>query len=402
MEYYNVFNTAYTNALQQKHRRYKLKLELLTNYESVIGEITKDVSVTAKGQININNQQLTRRSCSLTLINVDNVYIPSENNLIWYNRKFKLWLGIVTGEDVYWHSCGVFFTTSATGNNGAVSIEAIDKGGVLDGTAKLNMLETQYIVSTGSKISNVVKDTLMLNSLNSPIDPISPLIDLSFNKIVTQAELSVDSNNYIGELLKQLADGYGADIYYDTDGHLVFGVMADSYRVDGYKYTAHQWDYSDLSEMYENSQVQYSFDGINTVTVYTDSSELENVSYTAYNNNPISPLRISSIGIRRLDSKTIPYTETNAERMKKRCKEYADYLLFHQSMLGMNVSFSSPIIPHMNVNSTIGLTDSRKGFENNTFVVQSITIPLSADKMTVTATNINWLPSDVNIEKFGV
>ena len=71
-------------------------------------------------------------------------------------------------------------------------------------------------------------------------------------------------------------------------------------------------------------------------------------------------------------------------------------------MVGMNVTFQSAIIPHMDVNKTIGLTDSIQGFENETFVVQSITLPLAAGLMTVTATNISWLPNDTNLEGLGV
>jgi hypothetical protein len=88
--------------------------------------------------------------------------------------------------------------------------------------------------------------------------------------------------------------------------------------------------------------------------------------------------------------------------MRSRCKAYADYLLAKESMVGMNVTFQSAIIPQMDVNRTIGLTDSIQGFENETFVVQSITLPLAAGLMTVTATNISWLPNDTNLEGLGV
>ena len=64
----------------------------------------------------------------------------------------------------------------------------------------------------------------------------------------------------------------------------------------------------------------------------------------------------------------------------------------------MQLNFNCPIIPHMDVNKTIGISDSMVGIEDGTFIVQSITIPLSADKMNVSATNINWIPNDMTFE----
>lgn len=83
MEYYNTYDSGYIRAINNQHNTYKIKLELLSYFESVIGNITKDVSTTAQGQLNINYQPLTRRSVSLSMINVDEQYIPSANNTFW-------------------------------------------------------------------------------------------------------------------------------------------------------------------------------------------------------------------------------------------------------------------------------------------------------------------------------
>lgn len=420
MEYFNQLGYYYKNALKNIHRHYKIRLELLSDYESVIGEITRDLSVTAQGQININKQQLLRRSCSLTLINVENKYLPSENSVIWYNRKFKLWIGVIYNDDIYWWSMGVFITTSAVDSRHNINIEAVDKGGILNGETNQNILETQYIIKSGSKISDLIKNTLGLNfnsampvsvqnighGGNISIDSVPPLIDLRFNKIFTQVDISVDSGNSIGELLINTADSYGSDIYYDTEGRLIFKSAPDNSKSDGYRYIAHSWDFNDSGSFYSDSQIQYSFGGYNTVTVFTDTSfdeksGLENVSYTAYNNNPLSPMRTNLVGLRRKDSQAIKYTEKSKSEMKKRCREYADYLLLRESMLGMNISFKCPVIPHLDVDNTIGVTDINRNFDNETFIIQSITIPLSADYMNIKAVNINWLPNNLNIEGWG-
>ena len=168
VEFYDEYNAEYLSALHRKHRHYKLRVELLGYYENVVGEITKDVSLDASGQITINNEQITRRSCSLSLINVDKKYLPSPDNPIWFNRKFKIWLGVVVGEKTYWWSQGVYFTQKATCDGNTVNIQGVDKGGALDGTIKTGMLDTTYTIEVNTTIANVLRDTLMWNESNTP------------------------------------------------------------------------------------------------------------------------------------------------------------------------------------------------------------------------------------------
>ena len=410
VEFYDEYNDEYLFALNQKHRRYKLRVELLGYYENVVGEITKDVSIDASGQITINNEQITRRSCSLNLINVEKQYLPSSDNPIWFNRKFKLWIGIVIKDKTYWWSQGVYFTQKATCDGNVVSIQGVDKGGALDGAIKTGMLDTTYIIESGTTIANVIRDTLMWNETNSPylkrntratsypIDPITPIIDSRFNTYHTQNEITLNGNDYISTLFSSLADGYGADAYYNTNGRFIFQQMADDNRIDGYRFMARQWNFEADGEFYADSNVEYNFDSYNVVTVYTNESDLVNVSYTAANNNPLSPLRLDSAGVRRMSDVEIPYVNVSQDEMEQRCKAYADYLLMKEAMRGMSISFSSPIIPHLDVNRTIGITDKRFDLDDETFVVNSITIPLSAEAMQINATRFSWLPDNTTIE----
>ena len=76
MEYFNNNSSGYRNALKRNSIiRYLLRIELLTMGETAIGEITKDLNVDVQGQITINYKQLTRRSCSLTVANVEQKYL---------------------------------------------------------------------------------------------------------------------------------------------------------------------------------------------------------------------------------------------------------------------------------------------------------------------------------------
>lgn len=411
MEYFNRYTSSYVNSIKKLYNTYKVRLELLGYYENVIGEITKDLSVTAQGQININYQPITRRTCSLSLINVDKEYTPSPNNSFWFERKFKLWIGIVDGADIHWWAQGVFYTQSATSDGNTVNIEAIDKGGALDGSLGMNIADAQYKIEFGSFIGDAICHTLMLNmyqetnkipyASGKPIDPVMPIIDLKYYKVKTEREITVDTNNCIGDVFQQIGEGYNADMYYDINGHFQVAELTDGSRTDGYKYMAAQWEFSDDDSFYGLSNFTYNFDGKNVVTVYTAENDKENYSYTAYNKNPASPLRVGLCGVRRMDSQEIGLLDVEPEEMTKRCKDYADYLLIKESLRGASVTFDCPIIPHLDVNRTIRITDKKQDFDRETFIVQSITIPLAATTMSITATSMNWLPISYDIEGFG-
>lgn len=415
MEYYNTYSEDYERTLKSTNRHYKLKLELLSYYENVVGEIVKDISTTAQGQINKTSEPLRRSSCTLTLINVDNKYTPNQNSWFWFDRKFKLWIGLVCGEDIYWWAQGVYLTQNVSGDNSSMTITGVDKGGLLDGTLKTGMFDNPVLIEAGSKIPDIIKSTLWMNSgatpymtdinnsfsVSQPIDPVAPIIDTVYNNVSIEADISFDNTVYIGELLTQIASNYGAEIYYNNNGNLVFAHLGEGDMLNEYKLMPSQWHFNfDKDLGYSVGSIEFNFDGINAVTVYTNavSEDIENVSYTAYNNNPLSPLRVSNINIRRMEAQEMSYTETSAESMLKKCKQYADYLLFRESFVKMSTPFNSYIIPHLQTNKPITITNRYQNLDSQIFLVESYTMPLGAGEMSIQATNLQWLPTDTNIE----
>lgn len=418
MEFYNIIAPEYMDRLRNDFNRYKLKIELLTADESVIGQVVADLSITAQGQITINRQQLTRRSCSLTLINVGGKYNPNRNRWFWINRKFKLWIGMSTESytdmnnknittDTYWFSQGVYYATSAKGDTHTISIEGVDKGGALDGTLKLNMLGEKTIVKQGSKLSSLFRETLLLSDGVSVIDPVPPLIDSYFGNIIIQQDIELNDNQYIGELFSQVAESYGANVYYDRDGRLRVerSMTENGFSLYSLKGVTYRFSTEDVA--YEEATIDYGYECRNTVTVYTninakdsEGNDIENVSYTVYNQSPLSPINIREIGIRRMDSVEAKYIDglTPAE-MTDRCRQTANYYLLNESLITLTENFNSFIIPHIDADEVILINDPYKDIDNEKFVIQSVSIPLSAGEMSIEATNLNYLPGDIDIEK---
>ena len=235
---------------------------------------------------------------------------------------------------------------------------------------------------------------------NRPIDCKPPLVGIEYYGFKTVADISIDADTYISEMFTQMAELYAADAYYNAEGYFVFEPHIES---SGYAYVPTQWEFTDLSSTFEDVNYEYNFDGENVVTVYTNTTEagVRNVAWTAYNTNPLSPINVTT-GIRRAAHIEIPYyhndelsnEEQEAQQIKD-CRSTANHYLLSSSMVGMTLNFNCPIIPHMDVNKTIQITDQYADIEDGIYVVQSITIPLSGNKMQVNATNINWLPNDM-------
>lgn len=405
MEYFNLKDKRYLSALKDSQIEYTIKIELLSKYETTIGEITRAIDYENSGQINVNYNQIVRRSCSLSVVNVDNKYIPSPVSCFWYNRKFKLWIGVVVNDDIYWFSQGVYYTKSATGDAHRINIEAVDKGGALNGDLKMNLINTKTTYQAGSTIADIIRNTLITPLMNYDVggkviggdnilDSVPPLIDSCYESQILMADITLDQNSYVSKLFEDIANGYGADIYYDTEGRLVITRQADIFFVDGYLRQGRLWEFSDLSSVMGSANYSYSLDAVNAVTVYTDDSKQEYVSATVYNENPVSPCRVGAIGLRRAESQQIAYINVGADEMRERCRQYGVLFLLKESMKGMSLNFNSPLMPHFDVNKVIGVTDTTQNINNASFVIQSLTIPFGNKPMSISATNIEWLPLD--------
>lgn len=315
------------------------------------------------------------------------------------NKKFKLYLGVTNDVDTYWFEQGVFFANNVQNQDEVFTISGIDKGGAIDGSLNTNNVDdAQYIIEVGSDVYKVVYDTMSL-SFNLPcgtqsvVDVIPPLVDFYYKDIKVESEISLDSNAPIGDLIKSLADGYGAETYYNTSGRLIFKRNYSDTLSNKYDYTPVEWRYIDDEGLYSDLNLSYEYSAKNTITVYTNSTEFENVSYTAYNDNPCSPIRVSLVGIRRADSVEIPYVEENTNRMLQRCKEYAEYLLTQETFDGLKATFSSILIPHMDVGKAISINDKKSGIKDNKFIISSLSMPLDGSNMTVNATQVDFLTS---------
>lgn len=403
MDYYNKIDNAYLAELHKPMRKMYVKMEILSHYEGAIGEITSDLSST-DGSITINKEQGCRRSCSLSIIDRSGKYIPQKDSSFWYNRKFKIFIGLQVDENIYWFPQGVFVTKSANSNGRRLNVEGVDKYGFLDGTLNARMCLVEYQASVtnskkGTNIATLIKDTLMLDLGNNiPLDPVEPIIDPIFYNVTLYDDIVIDEGGYLGEIFDKIAEMHGANIYYDVNGRLRMERVFNYNLPSWYRHLSPQFELSETEITETDINYTYNYDGVNIITVTTDNTSGEIYSYTAKNENPQSPVNINAIGYKGLDGGTyyIPLGDTNEESGEEKCRQQAEYMLLQHTCMSTGISYNLPITPHLNVDNTVRVSNDYYNFDKQLFIVNSITMPLSATEMSIEATNLQWLPFDTD------
>lgn len=395
MDYVDIRNDRYEFLAKSSTIYPKFRLDILDKYEkNVVDEIVEDISQDNSGSISVNYQQGVRMSCSISFINKDNKYTPSfKTGMFWLGSKFKLYIGLADpdNDDIYWFSEGVYYVNNPTNNNNfsskIVTINGIDKFGLLSGDLGYNQLTGNYRISAGQKIYDIIKSILLMDKGNGElIDYIDPLLDPLYKDEVLPYDINKSAGSYLGDILIELANILGANIYYDKTGRLV---VSSGTTDISYSKEAAIWDFSDKETEYMDNSLTYDYTNvINSVTVIGNNTNDKIYSYTAENNNVFSPTRISYIG-----KKELAPIETAMAYNEDRAKDYAEFELNRKSILQSTISFNCSLIPTLDVNRVCTITDDYYGFNTERFIIQSLSFPLTTTStMQVSASNIASLP----------
>lgn len=367
------------------------RLELLDHSENILMNISDVLSADNSGTISINYQQGVRRTCTFTLIDQDGILIPRVDGYLWMNKKFKFYVGLkdIYTDTVYWFSQGIFcmIDPSIDRDTQTITINGVDKYGFLGSETGFNQITATHTIDAGSRIKNIIEDTLMLELGNGTmIDTTLPIIDNEYWNIGMPYELNKAPASYLSDIFIELGNILGADTYYDTEGHMRYDCGTEDMS---YSFKDSSWDFSDETPEYMSPSLQLiTTQVINSVTIVGNNSKTEEFwTYTAENHNPLSPVSIEQIGLKAY------YEESTSVYNDDTAQDYAEYVLNQKSILQQAVSFTVPIIPHLDVNQVITITDSYFGYEKERFIIQSINMPLDAStQMTISVCNVSTLP----------
>ena len=147
-----------------------IKIEWLNPDETVDCEFTNSI-YDMRVDLNVNYQNGSRRTCTVTLNN-DNNKFPIDFNNIWLGQKFKLWMGVYIDEETpYYFPQGVFYVSNPEDvyqpSTRTVTINGVDKWAFLDG--KLHgKLSGVYQTNIGVNLYDATRD-LLKQSCGAPI-----------------------------------------------------------------------------------------------------------------------------------------------------------------------------------------------------------------------------------------
>ena len=433
MDYYNRTDLSYKETVKNHILRPLVKIELLDEYENSYLEITQELSSEDSGAISSNLGQGVRQSADFSIFDPAGIFLPNPNDkYFWIGRKFKIYTGLstrtyseqanpllysgnknqqvsstdeppedisvikvsdnskTTQEDIYWFARGVYIITdisgSSSGGDRMVSITGVDKFGAFTNDTGFNEMVGTFSLPKGISIDKAIKEILNQDIGNgNKLDPAEPIIDPHYQSFTLPLDIDKGPGSYIGELLEDLANSLRADIYYDNDGHLNVWRTMDA---DEYKESVKQWDYYYGDQEYINNSINYKLTNVaNSIYVVGDNPSASTLPQAwVENTNPKSPLSIGKIG------RKTRYIESSTIQTNKEAKDYANYILKQNTMLGHTMSFDSTLIPHLKINDTITITDERYNYTQTNFIITSINYPIGLGTMSISASNAVELP----------
>lgn len=405
VEFYNVVDADYINLCKQQVLDVRIKVELLDHYEHTIGEVTTKVSSTS-GSISVKYNQGVRRTCDITIDDINKKMLPNDENSVFFvNKKFKIYIGLYkknwskSGSDgtgvyhnsqddtIYWFSQGIFITQNCDYDkkNGVLHLSGVDKFGFFTKDLNQHTLQNTYHISADSKLGQLISDIITIDMGNGmPTDIQTPIIHTSFVNQVLPYDIEKTANETIGDILVEIATAFNADIYYDVDGHLVF----EPNIIDDYNRQAPVFEFGKNDSALIDMTLDFNYgDIVNQITVTGDNSDGVVYSSTATNENPVSSLRVSNIGIKAADIE-----ETAMGYSDKRCSDYANYLLKKKMRMAIAGTITCTPLPHLDCNRVVKVYQNEEDVNEIDFLIEEVQIPLSPEAYSLSVCNIQDLP----------
>lgn len=386
MEYYNSVSDEYIQLAKTNEKVVRTKIEILTESESVIGEITDDV-IQGTDNYDCEYAQGTQGKLSFSVPNISPLYTGGESSWFWYTRKIKYWKGLENpaNGNVYYFSKGIMVVTGITLDFETVNVVCVDKFGALTSEYGSTMLDTSLKIETESTVENLVCKLLALPKGNGqPLDCKKPIIDYDVRTVPNGEELEMAAGTYAGDILVEFCNTLKCRVYYDRDGYLR---VSNGHLDYAYKNKATAWSFYDGAVVgVMSASLTYDFPKArNVVTVWGEDFEKKQYTSTAENHNPKSALSVDKVGYRVGQTKENLYGY-----VQKNVDDYAKMYLEMQTIIGTSVTVECPMLPHIDVEQCVEIDFEILGLLQKRFLVSGVSY--SGDNMSISLVNLDNLP----------
>lgn len=333
------------------------------------------------GSISVDANSDIRRTCSITLVvdRFDKMIAPGGE--LWVDKFIEIYTGVNNphnNNEIVWWKMGIFLVNNPNGvynaNTRTVSFEGLDLMAKLSGRRSGQLPAVATVVKEGTKISDVVRDTI------TELGGFSQYI-IQDKGYTVPYDIKKDMGSTIYDLLVELRDLYPSwEMFFDTDGVFRFQEIPDGQN------DVIVLNFDELNQpLVINTQIAVDFENVkNNIIVY--GRLLDNgyqVTATASDTLEDSPFNINTIG-------QINYI-VNDERIYNDdlAGQRARYELYLHARLNDNISLEIVPIYWLNdVNVKIKITNKENGIDGE-YLIQSLNIPLGlGGNMAITASKI--------------
>lgn len=373
--------------VQMKVRNTRIKVDVLNFNFQTVNSLEGYV---IDGSISVDATSDIRRTCNLTLAIERSDKMISPGGELWLDKFIRIYEGIDNPRDngnTVWWNMGIFLinnpNTVYNVNTRTVSFEGLDLMAKLTGRRNGQLPAVATIVYAGSKIADVVKQTItQLGGFEKYI-----IEDAGYT---IPYDIKKDMGSTIYDLLVEIRDLYSDwEMFFDVDGVFHWQQIPDG----------------------ENEPVVVDFDQLNQPLVISDSMDIdfenvknniivygrlldsgEQVMATATDTIESSPYNINKIGQINyiVDDERIYNNDLAAQR--------ARYELFLHAR--MNDAIALEVVPIYwlnDVNIKINYTNEKIGIAGE-YLIKSLEIPLGiSSSMTINAVKV--YPDEPTITK---
>ena len=386
MDFYNVASDEYMQLAKANEKNVITKIEILTEDENVIGEISEN-TIVGTDNYDCEYAQGVQAKLTFSVPNASPYYTGGEGRWFWYTRKIKYWKGLAepANNNRYYFSKGVFVVTGISVDFDVVNITCVDKFGALTSDYGSTMLDKSLKIEMESTVEKFVNRMLALPKGNGkPLDCKKPFIDYAIRNTSTGEELEMAAGTFAGDILLQFANTLKCRIYYDRDGVLRFtsGHLDYAYEDKAIVWTFYDGGVANVIK----ASLSYDFPKArNVVTVWGEDFEGLQYTSTVENRNAKSALSIDKVGYR------VGITKENLFGYnQKNVDDFAKVYLQMQTIIGTSVSVECPMLPHIEVEQCISISYEKLGLIDKKLLVSGISY--GGDSMTISLVNLDNLP----------
>lgn len=354
-----------------------IKLEFYDSNMNYIDEFTKQCTRDDFGAISVSRDRPIMRSFSFALDNSDGTFTWGDSNLVWINKRIKIYTGLKTSNGIEYVPQGVFVLTEPSDSHNEEGQKCFITG---QDKAYLYNDKRGKIINplTIEKDANVGTAIKLLAQQNG---------ETMFNFDTVTATVPYEITYQPGEnrwsIMEELAVFAECMIYFDVNGYLRLK------KIDLNEFTQYgvTWTYQygiNTEKFYSGNIRKFDEQNLaNQIVVLAGSSQTATASYTLtvddtdplWANSPYSIQQIGTVTYLHNNGSPDPILTTESE-----CKWRAKYELMNR--LGYSEKVSLRMIPNYlhEPYDIIQIEDSKNNVTGR-YMIDAFDIPITPDYM---------------------